>query len=168
LKQTQKKQQEIMKRKNLATTNFSDFDAASQEHIWNQVLSILLDTARIASSITGVTGGTLAAIAAKSATTKHIVFLYDNQALNTDIHCPLLPVSIQSIMPHIHLQLGTNLKDSGSPSICCIVDTAATLCTSNYHFYAAIAKRDPQCVEKNIPSRGLFTHHPIWHHLEQY
>jgi hypothetical protein len=146
--QNKKKQQEFTKRKNLATTNFSNFDAASQEHIQNQVLSVSMDTTSIASSITGVTGSTSAATPAKNATAKHVVFLYDTQALNTDIHCPVLPVSIQSIMPHIHLQLGTDLNNSGCPSICCIMDTAAALCTGNYHFFAAIAKRYPQCVAK--------------------
>jgi hypothetical protein len=100
-----KKQQVFTKRKNLATTTFSDFDVASQECIRNQVLSVLTDTASIASSITGVTGGTSAATPAKSATAKPTakcaVFLYDAQALNTDINRPVLPVSIQSIMLHI-------------------------------------------------------------------
>jgi hypothetical protein len=93
-----KKQQEFTKRKYLATTNFSDFNAASQERIWNQVLSVLMDTASDASSITGVTGGTSAATPAKSATAeptvKQVMFLYNTQALNTDIHRPVLPVSI--------------------------------------------------------------------------
>jgi hypothetical protein len=75
-----------------------------------------------------------------------VVFLYDAVALNTDVHRPVLPVSIQSIMPHINLQLGTEIKDDSSPSIRCVVDTAAALCTGNYHFFAAIEKRYPQCV----------------------
>jgi hypothetical protein len=161
------KQQEFTKRKNLATTNFSNFDVASQELIQNQVLSISTDTASVASSITKVTGGTLVATLAKSANAKCVVFLCNTQALNTDIHRPVLPVSIQSIMPHIHLQLRTDLNDSVSPSTCCIMDTAAMLCTGNYSFFAAIAMRYPQCVAKNIPSRGLFTHHLIWHCSEQ-
>jgi hypothetical protein len=51
-------------------------------------------------------------------------------------------------MPHINLQLGTDLNDSSSPSIRCVVDTAAALCTGTYHFFAAIAKQFPQCVAK--------------------
>ncbi len=141
-----------MKCKNLATTNFSNFDAASQECIQNQVLSILADTASIASSITGVTGGSSAATPAKSATAKptakRVVFLYNAQALNADIYHPVLLVSIQSVMPHIHLQVGTGLNDSSSPRIHCVMDTATALCTSNYHFFAAIAKQYPQCVAK--------------------
>jgi hypothetical protein len=60
-----KKQQEFTKCKNLATTNFSNLDAASQERIQNQVLSALTDTASVASSITGVTGSTSAATPAR-------------------------------------------------------------------------------------------------------
>jgi hypothetical protein len=135
-----------MKPKNLTTANFSKFDAASQERIRNQVLSVSTDTASFTLSINGVTGGTSVATPAKSATAKYVVFLYNAQALNTDIHHPVLPFSIQSIMPHIHLQLCTNLKDSSCPRICCVVDTAAALCTGNHHFFAAIAKQYPQCV----------------------
>ncbi len=110
-----KKQQEFTMRKNLANTNLSNFDAASQECIWNQVLSVLTDTQSVASSITGMTGGTSAVTPAKSASAKRVVLLCNTQALDTDIHHPMLPVSIQSIMPHVQLKLGTNLKKSGSP-----------------------------------------------------
>jgi hypothetical protein len=85
-----KKQQEFTKCKNLATTNFSDFDATSQERIWNQVLGVSTDTASVASSITGLTGSTSAATLAMSATAKRVVFLYNAQALNSDIHRPVL------------------------------------------------------------------------------
>jgi hypothetical protein len=140
--------QDFAKRKNLATANFSDFDAKGQECICNQVLNCPSETASVASSITGMTGTTLANSLAKSASAKCTMFLYDAQALNTNIHRPVLPVSIQSIMPHINLQLGTNMNDSSSPIIHCVVDTAAALCTSNYHFFAAIAKQYSQCVAK--------------------
>jgi hypothetical protein len=79
---------------------------------------------------------------------KCVVFLYDAQVLNTDIHRPVLPVSIQSVMPHILLQLGIELNNSSCPSICCVMNTAAALCTGNYHFFAALAKQYPQCVAK--------------------
>ncbi len=51
-------------------------------------------------------------------------------------------------MPHITLQLSTNLDCRNCPSIQCVVDTAAALCTGNYHFFSAIAKRYPHCVAK--------------------
>jgi hypothetical protein len=43
--------------------------------------------ASIASSITGITGGTSATSPGKGGP-KHIVFLHDTQALNTNIHRP--------------------------------------------------------------------------------
>jgi hypothetical protein len=51
-------------------------------------------------------------------------------------------------MPHIQLQLGTDINNSSSPSIRCVVDTATALCTGNYHFFSAIVKWFPQFVEK--------------------
>ncbi len=51
-------------------------------------------------------------------------------------------------MPHITLQLGTNLDCSNCLSIQCVVNTAAALCTGNYHFFSAIAKQYPHCVAK--------------------
>ncbi len=146
-----KKQADFTKRKNLATTNFSNFDKEGQDRILSQALTLRLqasESASIASSITGVTGGTLKASPSKSAGSKRVVFLNDALALNTDIHRPVLSVSIQLIMPHINLQLGTDLNDASSPSIRCVVDTAAALCIGNYHFFAAIAKQYPQCVAK--------------------
>jgi hypothetical protein len=119
-----KKQADFIKRKNLATTNFSNFDAVSQECILLQALCLCLhasEPASITSSITGMTGGTSVTSPAKSASGKRVVFLYNALALNTDIHHPVLPVSIQSIMPHITLQLGTDLNDSSSPSICSVL-----------------------------------------------
>jgi hypothetical protein len=106
-----RKQQDFAKCKNLATANFSDFDAKGQERICNQVLNCPSETASIASSIACMTGTTLATSPAKSPSSKCVMFLYDTQAFNTDIHHPVLPVFIQTIMPHINLQLGTNMND---------------------------------------------------------
>jgi hypothetical protein len=72
--------------------------------------------------------------------------MYNVQVLPTVTNLPILPVAIQSIMPHIMLQLGLVPNDSHSPSSQCVVDTAAALCTRNYYFFAAIAK--VRCVVK--------------------
>ena len=79
---------------------------------------------------------------------KPVIYMYDAQVLQTKSNRPTLPVAIQSGMPHITLQLGTVLDDNESPCIRCVLDTAAALCTENYHFFAAIAKRYPHCVAK--------------------
>jgi hypothetical protein len=139
-------------RKNLATTNYSDFDDASKERIRQQVLqsvSAASDATSVSSSITGMTGGTTTASAgAGRGRGKPVIYMYDAQVLQTESKCPTLPATIQSGMPHITLQLGTVLGDNESPCIRCVLDTAAALCTGNYHFFAAIAKRYPHCVAK--------------------
>ncbi len=149
-----KQQHESKKRTNLATTNYANFDDESKERIKQQVLqSVKVDTnaASVCSSIIGVTGATSTASAGAGCGCgcgKSIVFLYNAQVLQTETHHPFLPVAIQSVMPHITLQLGTDLDCSNCPSIQCAVDTAAALCKGNYHFFSAIAKRYPHCVAK--------------------
>ena len=58
----------------------------------------------------------------------------------------ILPVPIQPSFPHITLQLGQVLGCSKCLSICCVVDTAATLNTGNLHYYAVITKAFPHTV----------------------
>jgi hypothetical protein len=74
--------------------------------------------------------------------------MYNVQVLQTSTNCPILPVAIQSIMPHITLQLCLVPNNRHCPSIRCVVDTATALCIGNYYFFAAIAKRYPHCVAK--------------------
>jgi hypothetical protein len=59
-------------------------------------------TASIASSITGVTCATSATSPGKGGP-KRVVFLYDAQALSTNIHHPVLPIFIQYVMLHFQL-----------------------------------------------------------------
>ncbi len=113
-----KQQQESKKRKNLAT-----------------------NAASMCSSITGITGATSTTSAGAGCGCgrgKPIVFLYDAQVLQTETHRPVLPVAIQSMMPHITLLLGTDLDCSNYPSIQCVVDIAAALYTGNYHFFSLL------------------------------
>jgi hypothetical protein len=48
---------------------------------------------------------------------KPVIFMYDAQVLQSKPSRPTLPVAIQSLMPHIKLQLGPVLNDSWKPSI---------------------------------------------------
>jgi hypothetical protein len=103
----QKKQQHKSKKcKNLATTNYANFNEAGKERIWQQVLqavSITSNAASVTLSITGVTGGTSStnASAGCGCEKKPIIFLYDVQGFHTETHQPVLQVAIQSVMPHI-------------------------------------------------------------------
>jgi hypothetical protein len=89
--------------------------------------------------------------------------LCNAKALSSNIHCPVLPVTIPSVTPDIQLQLGADINNSSCPSIRCVVDTAAALCTSNYHFFLAIVKWFPQCVAKIFfaEDSSLITHSGI-------
>jgi hypothetical protein len=116
------KKKHFQKHKNLATTNYSDFDDVSMERIWQQVLqsnSVPSDAASVSSSITGLTGGTspTTAGAGRGCGGKPVVFMYDVKVLQTATNRPILPVAIQSIMRHITHQIGLVPNDSHSPSI---------------------------------------------------
>jgi hypothetical protein len=116
------------------------------QQVLNSV-SIASKCTSIVSSITGVTDSTPAHSHAKK-DQKRAVFIYDAKAVSSDIHCLVLPVTIQSIMPHIQQQLGADIHDNSCPSIRCVVDTTAALCTGNNYFVLAFVKRFPQCVAK--------------------
>ncbi len=138
-----KKQQDSQKRKNLATTNYSDFDDTSKERIRQQVLqsvSTASNAASISSSITGMTGGTPTASAgAGRYRGKPIIFMYDAQVLQTESNRPTLPVAIQSGMPHITLQLKHSMCARYRISslfrklsfLCCHCQAVLPLCRQN-------------------------------------
>jgi hypothetical protein len=86
--------------------------------------------------------------------------MYDVSVLTTCISLmrPIIPVGIQSLMPHIPLLLGQSLDEPDVPMIRCMVDTGAALNNGNYSFVAAIMKRYPHCVAKVYLPRD---HSPI-------
>jgi hypothetical protein len=145
-----KKQQDFTKRKNLAITNYSYFNKAGKEIIQKQVLN---------------------SVSTHFQKYKHLLINHWCHWFHThafprkkgpDTHCLLVqcqgpqqqhslscsPSPIQSVVPYIQLQLGMDINNSSCPSIHCVVDTTTALCTGNYHFFLAIAKRFPQCVAK--------------------
>jgi hypothetical protein len=61
---------------------------------------------------------------------------------------PQMSISIQSNLPHIPIKFGNDLNEPNCPTIRCAVDTYAALMTGSFHFFAAIAKRYPHCVQK--------------------
>jgi hypothetical protein len=80
-----KHQHDSQKRRNFATTNFSDFNDAGKERIRQQVLqsvSVTSDAASVSPSITGITGGTTSTSAgAGRGYGKPVIFMYDAQVL---------------------------------------------------------------------------------------
>jgi hypothetical protein len=68
--------------------------------------------------------------------------------LSVSLNKSILLAPIMTNFPHIHLQLGMGLDCPKCPVLCCVLDTAATLTTGNFHFVAAVTKRYPHCVAK--------------------
>jgi hypothetical protein len=61
---------------------------------------------------------------------------------------PQMLISIQSNLPHIPIKFGNDLNDPNCPTIRCAVDMCAALTMGSFHFFAAIPKRYPHCVQK--------------------
>jgi len=150
-KNRKKRHTQNLKRKNLSTANLSDFDEEGQNRIREQVLHTEGDHSSIASTVS----------TARSPTNQQgrggpgrgrgggVIFVADVVVLAAG--SPLkrtMPISIQSNLPHILLQFGTDLDSPNCPSIRCAVDSCAALTTGNFHFFASVAKRYPHCVSK--------------------
>ena len=113
---TRKKQRDKnSKKRNLATPNYSDFDEVSQQRIWDQVLqtntkSEVGDTTRVISAVTTTSQQSKKQDPRGKHNTGYI-FIVDVQVLAAV--SPLktvMPISIQSNLPHLVLQLGNVVK----------------------------------------------------------
>ncbi len=121
------------------TVGFKDLSKPQQKEMCEAVLASNASTAT--SSITGAT----------MPYDSSVVFLLSipEPALVLSNAPParcILPVPIQAAFPHITIQLGRELGCPKCPLICCVIDTAATLSTGNFHFFAQIAKAFPHTV----------------------
>ena len=120
---TRKKQREKnSKKQNLATTNLSDFDEVSQQRIWEQVLqsntkSKVGDATSVISAVTTTSQQSKTRDPQGKRNTGYI-FIVDVQVLAAGSPLKaLMPISIQSNLPHIVLQLGNDLDCPDCPSI---------------------------------------------------
>eukprot|EP00956_Cyclotella_meneghiniana_P025130 scaffold51757_cov42-Cyclotella_meneghiniana.AAC.3 len=68
-------------------------------------------------------------------------------------NCEPLPVPVQSLLPHIIIDLGTD-ADAPPLAMSCVVDTGASLTTGNFFYCSYIAKRFPQTVSKVYTSEN--------------
>ena len=60
----------------------------------------------------------------------------------------MMPVSIQSNLPHIVMKFGLNPDCPNCPSIRCAIDSCAALTTGNFHFFALLVMQFPHIVTK--------------------
>ena len=117
-----KQREKNSKKQNLATTNLSDFDNVSQQRIWEQVLQ---------SNTKSKVGEATSVISAVTTTSQQsktwdpqgkrntgYIFIIDAQVLASGSPLKqLMPISIQSNLPHIVQQLGSDLDCPDGPSI---------------------------------------------------
>ncbi len=145
-----KQRKRTSKKRNLATTNLADFDKVFQQRIWEQVFQSTIkgDVDDSTSVISAVTLQSKPQNFQKKSKSGYI-FIVDVQVLAAGSTTKkLMPITIQSTLPHIVLQLGNDLDCPNCPSIRCAVDTCAALSTGSFHFFAAISKHFPHCVAK--------------------
>ncbi len=60
----------------------------------------------------------------------------------------MMPITIQSNLPHMALQFGPDFDMADCPQVRCAVDMCAALTTGNFHFFSALAKHYPHCLAK--------------------
>jgi len=155
----QKRHRQNNKHKNLGTADYSDFDAAGQDLIREQVLVSLKngncevsDTTSVASSVTTPSsivpangrGGPGGRVANGSR-----IFITDVPVLAAESSLkPMMPIAIHSNLPHIVMQMRMTLDYPNNPSIRCAVDSCTALSTGNFHYFASLVKRFPHCLAK--------------------
>ncbi len=154
-KNRKKRHVQNQKRKNLGTANLTNFDEEGQKCIREQCLPAMhghkvSDSASAMSLITGPGSTALSASRGRGSNSSGArIFVVDVPIFAATMPLkPQMPISIQSNLPHIAIKFGQDLDDSNCPTIRCALDMCAALTTGSFHFFAAIAKRYPLCVEK--------------------
>jgi hypothetical protein len=139
------------KRKNINTVNFGDLPEAARARIQGQVHQYEAGGGTsMALSITGPsTLYTSTLTAPERGGGNSVVFVIDAPCLAAGSPLKrMMPIPIQSNLPHIVLQFGPDLDMADHPQVRCAVDTCTALTTGNFHFFAAVAKRYPYCLPK--------------------
>jgi hypothetical protein len=158
-KNRKKKHTQNQKRKNLGTTNYADFDVAGQQQIQEQCLAAIgghkvSDNTSAMLSVTGPGSYAPSVGRGRRCGGGNRIFVVDVAVLAATTPLkPQMPILIQSNLPHIPIKFGNDLNEPNCPTICCVVDTCAALTTGSFHFFAAIAKRYPHCVQKIFASQ---------------
>jgi hypothetical protein len=148
----QKRHRANTKRKNLGTANLLDFDKAGQKRIQEQVLNAM-GSCNVVSNHTSialsVTTPSTVALRRTRLSWSPMDFVVDVQVLATGSDLkPMMPVSIQSNLPHIVMQFGLDPECPDCPLIRCAADLCAALTTGNFHFFALLVKQFPHIVAK--------------------
>ena len=149
--------------------NFADFSEAQQKLICQQVLAVRTMTSEddmsVASSVTTPSELTSTGDAEKPCkqsrsalfccndgtgnSTGQMILVIDVSVLASGTSMlPGLPVPINTLFPHIALELGLEIGGASNPLLMSVIDTAAALTTGNFYYVAKIAKAFPHCLAK--------------------
>ena len=149
-KNKKKRYNNNLKRKNLNTVNLSDFSEDQRARLSSQWRTYeATGETSIVSSVTGPSTSSVTTPPRRPPGSNNVIFMIDVPCLASGNPLKrMMPITIQSNLPHIVLQFGPNMDMADCPSIRCAVDTCAALSTGNFHFFSAIAKRYPHCLAK--------------------
>ena len=141
-KRKARKEQYEKRKKAKTTTANAAFDNLTAE----QKVLCLEEATRISSTTTP-------SASSASSTSTRKVFVVTVEVFSAEPNRPIMPISIQSNLPHMVLSLGPDLDIADCPDIRCAIDTCAGLNTGYYPYLMALAKRYPHCLHKLFTSR---------------
>ncbi len=154
-KNKSRRYQHNKKRKNINTVNFGDLPEAARARIQGQVHQFEAGGGTsVASSPSTLSAST--PTSRERGSGNSIIFVVDIPCLAAGSPLKrMMPITIQSNLPHITLQFGPDLDMADCPQVRCAIDTCAALKTGNFHFFAALAKRYPHCLAKLLTVHRL-------------
>jgi len=135
-------------KKRKSTDDFANMSSSKRDELRRQVLAFdaigaANDDSSVASSVTTHTN------ASRRGTQIPLILIVSVDVFNAQTpQLSVIPVPIQTLFPHVNLQLGSTVGCANCPMLRCVLDTAAALTTGNFHFFAKVAKAFPHCVAK--------------------
>jgi hypothetical protein len=150
-KNKSRRYQHNKKRMNLHTVNFGDLPETTRAWMQGQVHQYEASSGTsVVLSVTGPsTLSTLTPPAREPGGGNSIMFMIDVPCLAAgSLFKRMMPITIQSNLPHIVLQFGPDLDMADCPQVHCAVDTCTALTTGNSYFFAAVAKCYLHCLAK--------------------
>ena len=130
------------------SSDFAKMSSSDRDKMRRQVLAFdaidaANDDSSVASSVTTHTN------ASRRASQSPLILIVSVDVFNAQTpQLSVIPVPIQTLFPHVNLQLGPTVGCANCPMLRCVIDTAAALTTGNFHFFAKVAKSFPHCVAK--------------------
>ena len=121
--------------------NFNDLSDSGKEKMKQQILAAAAGSVAPgseSSDVSTITGPV-------SPKKNNPVILIVGARVHVSGNNPALPVPVQSLLPHITIELGTD-SDAPPAAMNCVLDTGASLTTGNFFYCSYIAKRFPQTV----------------------